>query len=567
MSITKNNKSKILNLFEILASKEKLLLLFLFIISIGVIIIELITLTSIPILFSQLLDFRTDNKIIDSIIDKISIKSVNNFSFVMYGIIIIFFFRSLFLYLAKIFEFIVYKRIRLRLSKTLLGNFLGSNLIEIQKDTPATKIWKMEIVNNLVGVLSNIITLIKNIFYILVIFIFLLSYMGGEISYFFLTLVSFTGIFYLFFANLIKKTGAKTQLAAKNKINTLQNIMNGIKDIFILNKFVFFKDQFKKFNTEYEKNSQKNLIINNFPVFFIEFIGIVFVCLFTVKLHNSGLSVAKIISIIGVLTYGGMRLIALIKGCLIQFNGYKTDSFVISVVLNELVKKTNDNYNNNIDYKDLDSVQNLIEIKNLTFGYDNSKILIQNTNISFKKGKLYALLGESGTGKSTFLDLILGIYKSNQDTIKINCLKEKIGYIPQESYISSGSIKENIAFGVKAEEINIEKINTCMKLAKIYDFVNSLPKKTESTLSIFGTNISIGQKQRIGIARALYFDPKIILMDEPTSALDSVTEKNFIDTLKEIKKDRLIIMTTHKKNFIEDFDFVLKIENEKIKQI
>ena len=267
MSITKNNKSKILNLFEILASKEKLLLLFLFIISIGVIIIELITLTSIPILFSQLLDFRTDNKIIDSIIDKISIKSVNNFSFVMYGIIIIFFFRSLFLYLAKIFEFIVYKRIRLRLSKTLLGNFLGSNLIEIQKDTPATKIWKMEIVNNLVGVLSNIITLIKNIFYILVIFIFLLSYMGGEISYFFLTLVSFTGIFYLFFANLIKKTGAKTQLAAKNKINTLQNIMNGIKDIFILNKFVFFKDQFKKFNTEYEKNSQKNLIINNFPVF------------------------------------------------------------------------------------------------------------------------------------------------------------------------------------------------------------------------------------------------------------------------------------------------------------
>ena len=111
MSITKNNKSKILNLFEILASKEKLLLLFLFIISIGVIIIELITLTSIPILFSQLLDFRTDNKIIDSIIDKISIKSVNNFSFVMYGIIIIFFLGPYFYILLKFLNLLSIKEL------------------------------------------------------------------------------------------------------------------------------------------------------------------------------------------------------------------------------------------------------------------------------------------------------------------------------------------------------------------------------------------------------------------------------------------------------------------------
>ncbi|WP_415284861.1 ATP-binding cassette domain-containing protein [Candidatus Pelagibacter sp. Uisw_130] len=566
MSIIKNNKSKIPNLFEILNFKEKLSLIFLFVISVGVIMIELVALTSIPVLFSQLLDFKTDNKIIDAIIDKISKNSTNNFSLVIYGIIIIFFFRSLFLYFAKIFEFIVYKRIRLRLSKALLGNFLGSNLLEIQKDTPATKIWKMEILNNLIGVMDNIVTLIKNICFISVIFIFFLSYLGSEISYFFGTLLFFTGIFYLFFANLIKKTGARTQLAAKNRINTLQNIMNGIKDIFILNKFEFFKEKFKNFNTEYEKNAQKNIIINNFPVFFIEFIGVIFICLFTLRLHNSGLSVEKIISIIGVLAYGGLRLIAVIKGCLIQFNGYKTHSFVISVVLNELRKRVNDNYNDNIEYKDLDNVENLIEIKNLKFAYDKNKTLIQNTNISFKKNKLYALLGESGTGKSTFLDLILGIYESNKETIKINCLREKVGYIPQESYISSGSIKENIAFGVKESEIDEGKINNCMKMAKIYDFVNSLPKKIDSTLEIFGTNISIGQKQRIGIARALYFDPKIILMDEPTSALDSATEKNFIDTLKEIKLGRLIIMTTHKKNFMKDFDYILKIEDGEIKQ-
>ena len=562
----KNNKSKIINLFEILISKEKLSLLFLFILLVLVIIIELVTLTSIPVLFSQLLDFRTDNKILDSIIDAISKNSSNSFSFLITGILIIFFFRSLFLYFAKIFEFVVYKRIRLRLSKTLLGNFLSLNLIEIQKDTPATKIWKMEIVNNLVGVIENVITLIKNTSYIVVIFVFLLLYLGSQIIYFFITLLLFIVIFYFFFSNLIKQTGAKTQIASKNKINIIQNIMNGIKDIFILNKFNFFKEQFRVFNTEYEKNAQKNLIINNFPVFFIEFVGILFICLFSLKLNNSGMSAEKIISIISVLAYGGLRLIATLKLSIVQINKYKTDSFVIRVVLEKLKKKRNENYDSNISYEDQDDPKNLIEVKNLLFGYDKDNILLNNINLVFKKNSIYAIHGKSGSGKSTFLDLLLGLYKTDENNIKINCPQNKIGYVPQESYLSSGTIKENIAFGLDNDEIDISKINSCLKKAKIYEFVDSLPQKIDSHLSIFGANISVGQKQRIGIARALYNDPKIILMDEPTSALDENTEKEFLETLQDLKKDRLIIITTHKRTFLEKFDIILNLQDKTLKE-
>ena len=97
-------------------------------------------------------------------------------------------------------------------------------------------------------------------------------------------------------------------------------------------------------------------------------------------------------------------------------------------------------------------------------------------NFEFKKNKIYALLGESGSGKSTFLDLLLGIYESEKANIKINCLKEEVGYVPQESYLSNGSIKENIAFGTNLDQINIEKINSCLKKAEIFDFVYSLQK-------------------------------------------------------------------------------------------
>jgi len=559
-------KNNISNLSKILTLREKVFLLFLLILSIIVIFIELLTLSSIPILFSQLLNFEIDNKILDQLANKIAINPGNNFVPFLYIITVLFFLRSIFLYLVKILETVIFKRIRLRLSFILLGNFLNSNLAEIQKDTPATKIWKMEIVNNLAVVIENILTLVKGLGLTLAIFAFLIIYAGSEIIYFFITLILFTVIFYLFFAKYIEKTGTLANLARKNKLNIIQNIMNGIKDIFILNKFNFFKNKFKKFIEESESNFQKNIIVTSIPIYFLEFIGILFICLFAMKLNNSGISSEKIISIISVLAYGGIRLIGTLKLSLVQINSYKTNSFITSVVLEELRKKNNVNYNCNIEYENSSNPTNLIEIRDLFFEYDDDKVLLKNVNYLFKQNKIYAILGESGSGKSTFLDLLLGFYKTNKNNIKINCPQESIGYVPQESYMSSGTIKENIAFGLDENEIDIIKINSCLKKARIFDFVNSLPNKVDSHLSIFGSNISVGQKQRIGIARALYSDPKIILLDEPTSALDENTERDFMKILQDLKKDRLIIMTTHKKTILEKFDIILNLQDKTLKE-
>ena len=125
-------------------------------------------------------------------------------------------------------------------------------------------------------------------------------------------------------------------------------------------------------------------------------------------------------------------------------------------------------------------------------------------------------------------------------------------------------IMKNIAFGIHDHEIDFNLLEKSAKQAGIYDFIQTLPKKFETDLNIFGSNISVGQKQRIGIARTLYFDPKIILLDEPTSALDAETESDFMKTLNNIKNNRLIIMTTHKENIITKVDHVLTLKNKTI---
>lgn len=191
---------------------------------------------------------------------------------------------------------------------------------------------------------------------------------------------------------------------------------------------------------------------------------------------------------------------------------------------------------NLIKYKDTLNDNKILTIKNLSYNYHNGKQIFNNLNLEFQTNKIYCLIGESGSGKSTFLDLILGLKNFETGDITIKCKDYEVGYVPQECYISEGTIESNIAFGVFRKNVNRENLINSAKEAQIYDFINSLPEKFNSKISSFGSNISVGQKQRIGIARTLYNNSKILLLDEPTSALDPATEEKFMNILKTLKK-------------------------------
>ncbi len=221
------------------------------------------------------------------------------------------------------------------------------------------------------------------------------------------------------------------------------------------------------------------------------------------------------------------------------------------------------------NYLEKNQIQSKLKLENISFKYDQKEI-INNLNYQFEIGKIYGIAGKSGSGKSTLLDIIMGLKKPSGGIIKLD---EKVlnyekdswfnffGYVPQNVYLYDETIIENIGFGIEKKIIDIEKTNFSIEMASLKKFVNSLPNGLNTIVGEKGEKISGGQIQRIGIARALYNDPKILILDEITSHLDDKTEQKIIDELKKIKKNKVIIFVTHNKKILDNFDDTLYLDN------
>jgi len=215
-----------------------------------------------------------------------------------------------------------------------------------------------------------------------------------------------------------------------------------------------------------------------------------------------------------------------------------------------------------------------ISIRNLNFSYlDNPQWKIQDMNLEVEKGKIVAIIGPSGGGKSTLVDLLLGIFPPESGEILISELPPvecfdyfpgAVAYVPQAVYISEGSILENVAFGYDRNKIDRARVWRSLELANLSDFVDKLPNKLDSKVGEFGSKLSGGQRQRLGIARALYTSPKLLILDEATSALDTNSEFQITQSIRSFKGSTTVLMIAHRLSSIAIADEVIYIENGNI---
>lgn len=219
-----------------------------------------------------------------------------------------------------------------------------------------------------------------------------------------------------------------------------------------------------------------------------------------------------------------------------------------------------------------ENFQGKIDINNLTFRYGTRKIVLDNIDIHIQAGERIALVGESGSGKTTLVKLLLNFYQwengeilideNNIKDIKIDTIRKKIAYVPQETFLFSGSIYDNLTLSI--QNADMEKVVSACKMAKAHDFINDLPLRYQTRLEENGANLSGGQRQRLAIARAILKDPDILILDEATSNLDSITEKAIEETVNDYSKDMTTIIIAHRLSTIKRCDKIYVMEKGKI---
>lgn len=227
--------------------------------------------------------------------------------------------------------------------------------------------------------------------------------------------------------------------------------------------------------------------------------------------------------------------------------------------------------------KKLISLNNKIKLKNLYYQYPNSsRITLKNININIPISSTVGIVGTTGSGKTTLIDVILGLLHAQKGTLEVdntiidqnNChaWQRSIGYVPQEIFITDDTLEANIAFGIDKQNVNQNSIIQAAKIANIHDFViNDLPEKYQTKVGERGVRLSGGERQRIGLARAVYRNPDILILDEATSALDNLTEKLVMEKIRNFEDKKTIIMIAHRLSTVRNCDIIYYMKNGEIK--
>ena len=269
-----------------------------------------------------------------------------------------------------------------------------------------------------------------------------------------------------------------------------------------------------------------------------------------------------------------LRFIPSLGSILVAINSYKFNQ----VTLDNLYKIFQDiNSNNEFKIKKLNDdnqskfrFDQKVQFNNVNYSYEKSnKKILKNINLTIKKNQKVGITGPSGSGKSTLLSLILGLIEPNSGLIQcdgMNIFKnldfwhQKIGYVPQSIHLIDDSIKNNICYGVNEEEINENNLQNAIKISEIGQFISDMPNKIDTWIGYDGARISGGQLQRIGIARAMYLNPSILILDEPTSSLDRENEEKIISGLFSIP-NITIILISHNQKILDKCDQIISLQN------
>ena len=287
-----------------------------------------------------------------------------------------------------------------------------------------------------------------------------------------------------------------------------------------------------------------------------------------------GKELLYIVPLLGLFAAAAFRIMPSLTRIMNSIQGILYNRPAVDSIYKEFDQEGFQNNNNKTPSKKIFLTKE-IDLKNINFKYsDSGPFILRNINLNIKNGTTIGLIGESGIGKTTLINIILGLMRPTSGSICVDGVdiyenvenwQSQIGYVPQNIYLSDDTIKKNIAFALPEEKIDNIAVNKAVTNAKLDSLVNNLSNGLDTKIGEFGDRISGGQRQRIAIARALYTDPKVLILDECTNSLDVKTEKQILNEVNSLKGKKTIIMITHRLLTLENCDHIYKIDKEGLK--
>ena len=390
------------------------------------------------------------------------------------------------------------------------------------------------------------------------------------------TVISFSYIsIYLLVKNKLNKIGTERVKTNSDRFAAVSEAFSAFKEVKAAGLEKVCVDLFSKPAKIYAKNNTTATAIGLLPRYFLEgimFGGMLLLILFLMV--NKG-NFEDIIPIIALYSFAGYRLMPALQ----QIYNAKTQVRFSEPALNNLHEDViNLKKYEKLEEKIIDiPFEKEISLKKINFTYPNSKkYSLKDINLIIPAFSKIGIVGSTGSGKTTIVDLILGLLEATSGTVcvdnkiinkkNLRSWQNTIGYVPQQIFLSDTSITNNIAFGFDSDKISQELIERAAKIAQIHDFVvKELPNGYKTKIGERGVRLSGGQRQRIGIARALYKNPKMLIFDEATSALDNQTEQAILDAINNLSKDITIIFIAHRLNTVKDCDIIFKLEKGELK--
>tara|TARA_B100000795_G_scaffold86761_1_gene63153 strand:- start:9780 stop:11561 length:1782 start_codon:yes stop_codon:yes gene_type:complete len=380
-------------------------------------------------------------------------------------------------------------------------------------------------------------------------------------------------LIYKYVRNKLHYIGVETREENYQMYKTTNEAMSGIKDIKLRGIEEEFIGRFNNPSFKFSTYMAQKTIMAILPRYLLEvvaFSGIISIMIFFV---STGYSTAEILPIVSLYAMAGFRLLPAVQQIYSGITLIKFNLPALERLYSDLSKAPNRPY----EFHNQDQIllSKNLKLNELSYSYSNSKDLVLNKlNLKIDANTTIGIVGSTGSGKTTLIDLMLGLISPNSGSISVDGVEinyhnvrnwqQVVGYVPQTIYLNDETIERNIAFAVPMHEIDKELIKEASKMANLDNFVSTLPEKYNTIVGERGIRLSGGQRQRIGIARALYHNPSVIFLDEATSSLDGITENIIMEAIQNLSHKKTIVMVAHRLSTLKECDIIHMMHNGKI---